>query len=268
MRLRPTRWMVPAACIAALAACSSGTHVKGIPSNVPVIGQAPDVHVQAVRSIKNITVKRIAVMPIIEAPNSDRAPGARQNNAVADGSGETITAELVTQMSLDAGWTVVPDSDVEDAMNKLPPTTSANLQQNAIALGIAVSADAVIYGKVEKYKERVGVDYAAASPAAVSFTLYFLDMNTRQVVWTAQFEKTQKALTENVLDLVGFFQNQGRWVRAHEIAMEGVQEAVADLHGQLNLNQNVKHFETGTYESLKSGSYRYDNRPGSFGGGN
>ena len=38
-------------------------------------------------------------------------------------------------------------------------------------------------------------------------------------------------------------------------------EAVADLHGDLNLQQNVKRFETGTYGQLKSGQQRYNTGP-------
>jgi len=50
-------------------------------------------------------------------------------------------------------------------------------------------------------------------------------------------------------------------VRAHEIAQEGVKEAVANLHGDLNLTKNVRRFETGTYGELKSGQQRYSTGP-------
>ena len=67
-------------------------------------------------------------------------------------------------------------------------------------------------------------------------------------------------MSQNIFDLANFVQRSGRWVRAHEIAQEGVKEAVADLHGDLNLSQNVKRFETGTYGELKSGQQRYNTR--------
>jgi len=146
-------------------------------------------------------------------------------------------------------------------MQKLPPTTPFNLDENALKLGHDVSADGVIYGTVEKYQERVGMDYSAASPASVSFSLKFVDLKSKQVVWTAKFAKSQAALSQNLFDLANFVQRSGRWVRAHEIAQEGVKEAVADLHGDLNLSQNVKRFETGTYGELKSGQQRYNTGP-------
>jgi hypothetical protein len=159
------------------------------------------------------------------------------------------------------GWDPIPESDVMDAMQKMPPTTLDDLDQNALKLGHDVSADGVLYGTVERYKERVGMDYSASSPAAVSFSLKFVDMKSGQIVWTAKFAKSQAALSQNLFDLANFVQRSGRWVRAHEIAQEGVKEAVSDLHGDLNLSQNVKRFETGSYGELKSGQQRYSTGP-------
>ncbi|MGA9720927.1 MAG: hypothetical protein WBQ86_00605 [Candidatus Binatus sp.] len=212
-----------------------------------------DVKSHAVRSIKTLTINRVAVMPLVEA-----VPGGED---MAPGAAEAITAELYSQVAMAGGWDPIPAQDVDEAMQKLPPTTIANLDQNALQLGHDVSADGVIYGTVERYKERVGMDYSAASPASVSFSLKFVDLKSKQVVWTAKFAKTQAALSQNLFDLANFVQRSGRWVRAHEIAQEGAKEAVADLHGDLNLSQNVKRFETGSYGELKSGQQRYNTGP-------
>jgi hypothetical protein len=213
-----------------------------------------DVKAHAVASIKTIVVNRIAVMPLIEA-----APGGGE--PLAPGAAEAISAELYSSVAMAGGWDPVPQQDVNDAMQKMPPTTLGNLDENALALGHAVSADGVIYGTVERYQERVGSDYAAASPASVSFSLKFVDLKSKQVVWSAKFAKSQAALSQNLFDLANFVQRSGRWVRAHEIAQEGVTEAVANLHGDLNLSQNVKRFETGSYGELRSGQQRYNTGP-------
>jgi hypothetical protein len=213
-----------------------------------------DVKSHAVRSIKTLNINRVAVMPVIEA-----APGGGE--PLAPGAAEAISAELYSTVAMAGGWDPIPQQDVADAMQKLPPTTLGNLDQNALKVGHDVSADGVIYGTVERYKERVGADYAAASPASVAFSLRFVDIKSKQVVWTAKFAKSQAALSQNLFDLANFVQRSGRWVRAHEIAQEGVKEAVADLHGDLNLQRNVKRFETGTYGELKSGQQRYSAGP-------
>ena len=212
-----------------------------------------DVKSHAVRSIKTIAISRIAVMPVVE----DAAGG----DPLAPGAAEAISAELYSSVAMAGGWDPIPESDVEDVMQKMPPTTLDDLDQNALKLGHDVSADGVLYGTVERYKERVGMDYSASSPASVSFSLKFVDMKSGQIVWTAKFAKSQAALSQNLFDLANFVQRSGRWVRAHEIAQEGVKEAVADLHGDLNLQQNVKHFETGSYGELKSGQQRYSTGP-------
>jgi len=213
-----------------------------------------DVKAHAVRSIKTLTINRVAVMPLIDA-----APGGGE--PLAPGAAETISAELYSQVALAGGWEPTPAQDVDDAMQKMPPTTLGNLDENALRLGHDVSADGVVYGTVERYKERVGADYAAASPASVAFSLKFVDLKSKQVVWTAKFVKSQAALSQNLFDLANFVQRSGRWVSAHEIAQEGVKEAVADLHGDLNLSQSVKRFETGSYGELKSGQQRYSTGP-------
>jgi hypothetical protein len=213
-----------------------------------------DVKSHAVRSIKTIAINRIAVMPLIDAAPSGGEP-------LAPGAADAITAELYSQVALAGGWDPIAAQDVDDAMQKMPPTTLGNLDENALRLGHDVSADGIIYGTVEKYVERVGMDYSAASPASVAFSLKFVDLKSKQVVWTAKFAKTQAALSQNLFDLANFVQRSGRWVRAHEIAQEGTKEAVADLHGDLNLSQNVKRFETGTYGQIKSGQQRYNTGP-------
>ncbi len=213
-----------------------------------------DVKAHAVRSIKTLAINSVAVMPLIDA-----APGGGE--PLAPGAADAISAELYSQVAVAGGWDPIPQQDVTDAMQKMPPTTITNLDENALRLGHDVSADAVIYGTVERYKERVGMDYSAASPASVAFSLKFVELKGKQVVWTAKFAKSQAALSQNLFDLANFVQRSGRWVRAHEIALEGVKEAVADLHGDLNLNQNVRRFETGSYGQIKSGQQRYSTGP-------
>lgn len=216
-----------------------------------------DLKAHAVRSIKTITINRIAVLPLVEAPGSE---------PLAPGAIDAVSAELYSQVAVAGGWETITQQDVDQAMQKMPPVTLANLDESALKLAHDVSADGVLYGTVERFHERVGMDYSASSPAAVTFTLKFVDFKSGQVVWNAKFAKSQVSLTQNIFDLANFVQRSGRWVRAHEIAMEGVKAAVANLHGDLNLEKNVKRFETGTYGELKSGPARYSAGPnGQFG---
>jgi len=261
MKLRPiglemTTGALATMIVLGIAGCGLPVMYSAADSTVQTVkGFIPsgDIQVHAVPSIKQIKVDTIAVMPVIAFPGDN-------GDVVADGGSDAVTAELYTQAALAGGWDVIPQDDVVRAMTNLPPTTPQDLDENALKLGRAVSADGVLYGVLERYREREGLDYAAASPASVAFVLKFVDMKSGQIVWNAKFAKAQKSLSQNVFELANFVQHQARWVRAHEIAQDGVTQAVANLHGDLLLTSStVKRFESGTYGQQKSGQQRYNN---------
>jgi hypothetical protein len=200
---------------------------------LPWIGNDTGLNVQAVRSIKQVIIHKIAVMPLIDSPD-------QIDKELPPGSSESVTALLYAQATVIGGWQVVPQDDVGDAMQQLPPTTPTNMDANALALGKKLAADGVIYGSVNKYRERVGFEYSAQTPAAVAFTLNFVDEHSGQIVWTAKYAREQKALTENIFDLPHFIQNKGRWVRAHDIAQEGVNAALTNLYSKLTIQPVVQ----------------------------
>ena len=184
--------------------------------------------VHAVRSIREVVIHKIAIMPLIDAPD-------QIDKTLPDDAAGAVTAEIYAKASLTGGWEVVPQDDVEDAMQQMPPTTLANMDQNALTLGQKVAADGILYGTVNRYRERVGYDYAAQTPAAVAFTLNFVDENSKQIVWTGKFAREQKALTENIFDLPNFLSNKARWVRAQDIASEGAQSSINNLYSKLTI---------------------------------
>jgi len=200
---------------------------------LPLIGNDTGLNVQAVRSIKQVIIHKIAVMPLIDSPD-------QIDKELPPGSSESVTALLYAQATVIGGWQVVPQDDVGDAMQQLPPTTPTNMDANALALGKKLAADGVIYGSVSKYRERVGFEYSAQTPAAVAFTLNFVEEHSGQIVWTAKYAREQKALTENIFDLPHFIQNKGRWVRAHDIAQEGVNAALTNLYSKLTIQPVVQ----------------------------
>jgi TolB-like protein len=200
---------------------------------LPGMGNASGLEVHAVRSSKTVIIHKIAVMPLIEIP--DKIEGE-----LAQGATEAVSAELYARATIDGGWNVVPQDDVADMMQQMPPSTEANDDQNALELGRRLGVDGVLYGSVHRYRERVGYDYAAQTPAAVAFTLNFVDEHSKQIIWTANFAKEQKSLSDNVLDLPSFLSNAGRWVRAHDLAAQGAQEAVANLQSKITVQPIVE----------------------------
>ena len=209
---------------------------------MPFIGDDTGLNVHAVRSIKQVIIHKIAVMPLIDSPD-------QIDKELPPGSAESVTAQVYAQATVIGGWQVVPQDDVGDAMQQLPPTNAANMDSHALAIGKKLAADGVIYGSVNKYRERVGFEYSAQTPAAVTLTLNFVDEHSGQIVWTAKYAREQKALTENIL-IPHFIQNKGRWVRAHDIAQEGVNAALTNLYSKLTIQPVLP----GQYVSLQQGA--------------
>jgi hypothetical protein len=202
-------------------------------SALPGLHGTAGLEVQAVRSIKTVIIHKIAVMQLIDQPD-------QVDKTLPPDAAQSITAAIYARANELGGWEVVPQDDVDEALQQLPPLTAADLDQNALALGRKVAADGVIYGTVNRYRERVGFDYAAQSPAAVAFILKFVDENSRQVVWTAKFAREQKALSQNILDLPNFLSHGARWVRAHDIAVEGINGALDNLQSKLTIEPIVQ----------------------------
>jgi hypothetical protein len=195
---------------------------------LPGLHGTSGLEVQAVRSIKTVIIHKIAVMPLVDEPD-------QIDKTLPSDAAQSITAAIYARANELGGWEVVPQDDVDEALQQLPPLTTADLDQSALALGRRVAADGVIYGVVNRYRERVGFDYAAQSPAAVAFVLKFVDENSKQVVWTAKFAREQKALAQNILDLPNFISHGARWVRAHDIAVEGINGALDNLQSKLTI---------------------------------
>ena len=200
---------------------------------LPGFRGTPGLDIHAVRSSKTVIVHKIAVMPLVDDPDMI-------DKSLPPGAADSITAALYARASEIGGWEVVPQDDVVATLQQLPPLTLADMDQNALTLGQKVAADGVIYGTVGRYRERVGFDYAAQTPAAVAFTLKFVDENSKQVIWTAKFAREQKALSDNILDLPNFLSHGARWVRAHDIAEEGVIASLDSLQSKVTIEPVVQ----------------------------
>jgi PBP1b-binding outer membrane lipoprotein LpoB len=186
--------------------------------------QSKDLSSHAVRSIRQVEVNNLAIMPIVAAVPFGGDP-------LASGAADTITADIYRQAS--GTWKLVPQGAVMQAAQQTQ--SGGNLDDAAIQVGKATGADAVLYGTVERYVERVGAEYSADKPASVAFSLKLLDMKSRQVVWNAKFSKTQQPLGTNFFNLPTFLENKGQWVLASELASDGVGQALENLRSSLGI---------------------------------
>ncbi|MCX7981848.1 MAG: hypothetical protein N2572_02925 [Syntrophales bacterium] len=100
-------------------------------------------------------------------------------------------------------------------------------------LGEKLEVDAVIVGFVYRYRERIGYSYGVDKPASVFFEIQLYRCRDGTLIWRAVFDKTQKSLMEDMLDIKSFVKEKGKWVTAKDLTKEGIREIVMRMQGEL-----------------------------------
>jgi len=174
-------------------------------------------------------IRRIAVMlpadPTAQRLRTPAGPGEAKN-AERDPS-ETLARIIYSVMNSLPNWQIVSESEVREVSQTISAAgEAARLRQ----LGEMVYADAVMIGRVRRYRERVGDEWGAKSPASVAFVLDLVDVRRGDVIWSASFDETQKSLSENIFAIGEIGARGIRWLNAEQLAQEGVKKAIAQLH--------------------------------------
>jgi len=99
-------------------------------------------------------------------------------------------------------------------------------------VGRSLEGDAVIAGTIYRWRDRVGAEYGVERAASVAFSLYLVDSRDGAVLWRGQFDKTQKALTENIFDLGIFYRSGGKWLTAEQLALIGLEQLIKEMPGR------------------------------------
>jgi hypothetical protein len=152
-------------------------------------------------------------------PSSERKPSEEELS-------ELLDRLVYSTMASMPNWQIVSEREVRDVAQSVPPGDNARLRK----IGEMVYADAVIVGRMQRYRERIGDEWGAKSPASVAFVLDLIDVRRGDVIWTARFDETQKALSENIFALGQIGQRGIRWLSAEQLTQEGVRKAVGELH--------------------------------------
>jgi len=176
------------------------------------------------------TLARIAVVPFLPAPDF-RGGG---DPGVSSGGEGAEAAALATRIASDAfasaGFEVIPASDVAQvfaAAGKPVPYGDDAAFTDAVAREFGASA--ALFGTVYRYRERRGGDLGAMRPASVGLELTLRGAPGARVLWTARFDHTQAALSENALVAPRYPGAGSRWLTAEELARWGLDAAAKRL---------------------------------------
>ncbi len=186
-------------------------------------------------------LNRIAVLPmdrasakVSERPTCNLSDSVIDTRNVPPEPAQALTQQIFDKYRNDPRFLIVPQGKCMGFLNNF---LARNVSQSQVSLihsfGKQLGVDAVLYGKLYKYRERIGNNYSVQRPASVGFDLNLIRTRDGAVLWRYNFDKTQQALTENLFDF-GFYRSEGmRWLTADELARYGMGKALADLDKRL-----------------------------------
>jgi hypothetical protein len=123
------------------------------------------------------------------------------------------------------GQTTAAYASIDSGDVKLAMPRAKMLQE----VGKALGADLVLTGFIYQWRERQGSAYAVTRAASVTFDLHLVRSTDGKVVWNGKFDKTQRPLSENILDLKTFLGGKGRWMTVKKLASLGLDRLLAEM---------------------------------------
>ena len=146
---------------------------------------------------------------------------------VPDSAGPFLTSGLVSLMEKQQGYTILSSDGSQDMLSGMmsgPDNEAAAYLNLYIGTGKRAGADAVLIGHIFRFQERKGNRASVESPASVSFDLHLIHVDSGRIVWTGNFDQTQRPLSENLLELGSFIKRGASWVTAEELAQGGLED--------------------------------------------
>jgi hypothetical protein len=181
--------------------------------------------------IETRKIRRIAVIPPMASverkarvPFTSPAPDSKTSEREAP---DLLARHFYYTMAAQPGWQIVSEREIEEVGQTLGSQSEAGRLRR---LGELVYADAVLTAQVQRYRERIGNEVGAKSPASVAFVVDLFDVRRGDIVWSGRFDETQKALSENIFAIGEVSQRGVRWLSADQLMLEGVKKAVNQLH--------------------------------------
>ena len=140
-------------------------------------------------------------------------------NELGANAENVLTRQMQRAMELKMDDKVLPLVRAAEIYDDLPQNRMVDTpRQLAQRFGKATGADHVILGSVWRYRDRT-----PDMGASVAFMAYLLEVDNGRRVWRGRFDKTQKALTDDLRNANTFFaKGGGRWLSAEELARFGI----------------------------------------------
>lgn len=196
-------------CMSGFISGCSRTVSKPAPVNIP-----PE--------IKKILVVSFSEIKADEENSSVRCPLSSKTyitGEVAKGGADFLNSRMRELLSKHKQFKFISAGH----LRKIQPDRENMPELRLLAVtGKKLEADAVLTGHIYRYKDRVGGSYSVKSPASVAFDMHLIRVADGRLLWSAHFDETQKALTDDLFQISSFLERDGQWVTADQMAEAGL----------------------------------------------
>ena len=167
---------------------------------------------------KLVPVNSIGILPAQVAEITILPSDTRTKEKLEAGA-DIITSLLKDYFKSSQKTQMVSTSELEGLSSSVE---AAKLLTIAREAGQQLHYDAVLITSVKRYQTREGGNYSVIRPASVYFSLQLLEITSGQIIWSADFDQTQKTLFENILPSTRSTGSGFRWLTAAELASAGL----------------------------------------------
>ncbi|MBW2674468.1 MAG: hypothetical protein JRD89_13830 [Deltaproteobacteria bacterium] len=183
---------------------------------------------------RGVHFKKIAVVPFQAVGSNDpavrivRCPISGTTFSACGFSGnpeKKLEEQFVGGLKSSGEYTVIPPQEVRGVYRRVSADSLGETPLEILKkVGEELGADGIVAGYLFCYRERKGFDYSAERPASVTFCVHLIRTRDGVSVWKGVFDKTQRSLMENILDVLPFIRGGWKWMTAEELSREGMRE--------------------------------------------
>jgi hypothetical protein len=151
-----------------------------------------------------------------------------QGHTAADAT--TLVARYFSEALEQRGLEVVTPEDVARTLaNQASPPDRIVARQVAQLAHAEFGVDAVLLGKVSRFRDRTAGTGGSTSPSSVWFEISLYSAPGAEKLWAGAFNQTQKPFTENVLQTSRYPGGGTRWMSVEELARWGAEETALQV---------------------------------------
>ena len=151
---------------------------------------------------------------------------------IAKGGAMVVEEILIEKLKDFKEIEIIPQEKVEGIYKRI---SAESLKMPLVEIikktGAELDADLIAVGYVFRYVERIGYDYSAEKTASVAFEINFVNPKDGSIIWRGIFDRTQKSLMEDVLQIASFYKGHGKWLTARELTKQGMNQAFKTFSG-------------------------------------